>query len=135
MTDLLYQGYAVQSVHRLYRKDGTSVKNDKETSPESRSAQVPRPPPTRGWAAHRVLPPSPSNSQTANQNMPLRDDIKTIMSVLRVVKGAGFADFRRALTGEDRLAVILAHQDLLAKLQSLQSQKQPGATISRHWTS
>ncbi|GBP96211.1 hypothetical protein EVAR_70468_1 [Eumeta japonica] len=62
-------------------------------------------------------------TKLSSQNMPLGDNIKTIMSVLRVVKSAGFAelasDFRRARTGEDRLAVMLAHQNLLTKLESL----------------
>ncbi|GBP81566.1 hypothetical protein EVAR_52465_1 [Eumeta japonica] len=73
--------------------------------------------------AHRMLPPSSSNSQVANQNTPLGDDIKMIISDLRVVKSVGFAElvsnFHRARTGEDRLAVILAHDNLLAKLESL----------------
>ncbi|GBP61367.1 hypothetical protein EVAR_50849_1 [Eumeta japonica] len=57
------------------------------------------------------------------QSIPLGEDIQTIMSVLRVVKGAGFAesatDFRKAQRGEDRLAVILRHQDLLIQLETL----------------
>ncbi|GBP61901.1 hypothetical protein EVAR_41716_1 [Eumeta japonica] len=55
--------------------------------------------------ARRVLPPPPSNTQAANQSILLGDDIKTIMSVLRVVKSTGFAElvsyFRRARTGEN----------------------------------
>ncbi|GBP66687.1 hypothetical protein EVAR_79042_1 [Eumeta japonica] len=39
-----------------------------------------------------VLPPPPSNSQAANQSTPLGNDIKTIMSALRVVKNAGFVE-------------------------------------------
>ncbi|GBP02055.1 Nucleic-acid-binding protein from transposon X-element [Eumeta japonica] len=83
--------------------------------------QPPRaaPEPTKGSTR-----PKPSGSAPVNdKSNTLGEDIKSVMAILRLVKSEGFAelasDFRRARTGEDRLAVILSHQDILSQLESL----------------
>ncbi|GBP82985.1 Nucleic-acid-binding protein from transposon X-element [Eumeta japonica] len=77
------------------------------------------PEPTKGSTC-----PKPSGSAPVNdKSNTLGEDIKSVMAILRLVKSEGFAelasDFRRARTGEDRLAVILSHQDILSQLESL----------------
>ncbi|GBP52841.1 hypothetical protein EVAR_39004_1 [Eumeta japonica] len=80
------------------------------------------PEPTKGFTC-----PKRSGSALVNDKSPkdysLDEDIKSVMSILFLVKSEGFAelasDCRRARTGEDRLAVILSHQDILSQLQSL----------------
>ncbi|GBP48359.1 Nucleic-acid-binding protein from transposon X-element [Eumeta japonica] len=69
-------------------------------------------------------PPKPASAKQAESSAgPLGEDILTIMSMLRVVKSPEFAqlvvDFRRARSGEDRLMVILRHQDLLNSLEKI----------------
>ncbi|GBP61130.1 hypothetical protein EVAR_46781_1 [Eumeta japonica] len=69
-------------------------------------------------------PPKPATAkQTATSVGPLREDILTIMSILRVVKSPEFVqlatDFRKARSGEDRLMVFLRHRDLFNRLEKL----------------
>ncbi|GBP14941.1 hypothetical protein EVAR_6594_1 [Eumeta japonica] len=69
-------------------------------------------------------PPKPATAKkTATSAGPLGEDILTIISMLRVVKRPEFAqlaaDFRKARSGEDRLMVILRHQDLLNRLEKI----------------
>ncbi|GBP78127.1 hypothetical protein EVAR_59921_1 [Eumeta japonica] len=111
---------ALSASYHTGRKNAQERKSRRESPHVCRVGTAPE---SAKIIACHVLPLPPFNSQAVNQSTPLGDDIKTIMSILRVVKSAGFAelasDFRRARTKEDRLAVILAHQDLLAKLESL----------------
>ncbi|GBP45127.1 hypothetical protein EVAR_33232_1 [Eumeta japonica] len=98
------------------------------------SLVVPPPPPvTNAWfrTPPRVVsepvirePPKPDSAkQTESSAGPLAEDILTIMSMLKVVKSPEFAqlaaDFRIARSGEDRLTVILRHQDLLNRLEKI----------------
>ncbi|GBP55026.1 Nucleic-acid-binding protein from transposon X-element [Eumeta japonica] len=68
-------------------------------------------------------PPKPASAKQESPAGPLGEDILTIMSMLRMVKSPEFAqlaaDFRKARSGEDRLMVILRHQDLLNRLEKI----------------
>ncbi|GBP96933.1 Nucleic-acid-binding protein from transposon X-element [Eumeta japonica] len=69
-------------------------------------------------------PPKPASAKQKDSSAgPLGEDILTIMSMLKVIKSPEFAqlaaDFRQARSGEDRLTVILRHQDLLNRLEKI----------------
>ncbi|GBP92954.1 Nucleic-acid-binding protein from transposon X-element [Eumeta japonica] len=68
-------------------------------------------------------PTKPASAKQESSAGPLGEDILTIMSMLRVVKSPEFAqlaaDFQKARSGEDRLMVILRHQDLLNRLEKI----------------